>query len=362
MGRDEKSAGNASAVLRNTNIRAKLELPTPEDIKAKLQLTSDIKELVLDTRKTVSDIIHGVDSRYLVVVGPCSIHDPDAALDYAERLKKVIEQTSETLCIVMRAYFEKPRTSVGWKGFINDPHLDDSFEIAEGLYRARKLLLEINELGVPVGTEALDPITPQYLDDLISWYAIGARTVESQTHREMASGLSAPVGIKNGTDGNLEVMKNALLAVSNPHHFLGISENGRCTVYETRGNSAAHGILRGGKTPNFDPESMLEAEQCLSQVDVSSRLLVDCSHGNSNKQPEKQPEVIQSLLDQIENGDKNIAGFMIESNIYGGNQPLPEDLSTLKYGVSITDGCLGWEESEQLLYNIQECLRGTTQK
>ncbi|MCB0320408.1 MAG: 3-deoxy-7-phosphoheptulonate synthase [Bdellovibrionales bacterium] len=339
--------------IRNVNILSYEELPTPQEVRGALQPENPVVELVSNARATIADIFESRDVRYLVVVGPCSIHDQKAALEYAQKLAELAYQVRDSVFIVMRTYFEKPRTSVGWKGFINDPYLDDSFRISDGLYQARELLLKVSSYGIPVGTEALDPITPQYLDDLVSWYAIGARTVESQTHREMASGLSAPVGIKNGTDGGLDVMRNALVSVEKPHHFLGISESGRCTVFQTAGNPHAHGILRGGKVPNYDRESILAAQQVLEEAGLNPNLMVDCSHGNSNKDYRNQGTVVRNLLEQIKGGNRVIRGVMIESNLQPGQQPLSDSgLKGLEYGVSVTDGCIGWEETEQLIREI----------
>jgi 3-deoxy-7-phosphoheptulonate synthase len=285
-----------------------------------------------------------------VVVGPCSIHDTDTALDYARRLKVLADEISDAIVVVMRVYFEKPRTTTGWKGLINDPHLDDSFQIEEGLQKARALLLQIAELGLPTATEALDPISVQYLSDLISWYAIGARTTESQTHREMASGLSAPVGFKNGTDGSLDVAINALLSVSSPHSFLGIDPQGRCAITRTQGNRYGHVVLRGGGgKSNYDSVTVALCEQQLAAKNIPANLVVDCSHGNSNKDPALQPLVLHDCVHQILEGNRSIVGAMLESNIGWGNQKLTPDLSQLQYGVSITDACIDWPTTEKTL-------------
>jgi 3-deoxy-7-phosphoheptulonate synthase len=290
-----------------------------------------------------------------VVVGPCSIHDTDAAMDYARRLKALADELDDTLYIVMRVYFEKPRTTVGWKGLINDPHLDDSFKIEEGLHIGRKLLLDILELGLPTSTEALDPISPQYLQDLISWSAIGARTTESQTHREMASGLSSAVGFKNGTDGGLTVATNALNSVSKPHRFLGINRQGQVSVFTTKGNSYGHIVLRGGSAgPNYDSVHIRLCEEALEKAKLASNIMVDCSHANSSKKPELQPLVVENVANQLVEGNDSIVGLMIESNINAGNQSIPDNLGELHYGVSVTDGCIDWETTESCLRELQD--------
>ena len=329
--------------LENVNIVSRTLLPTPEEVHNELPLSSTAMETVVRGRKTVEDILSGKDHRVFVVLGPCSIHDEEAAIDYAKRLKALSDEVSDTLCLVMRVYFEKPRTRVGWKGFINDPDLDDSFKIEEGLRRGRKLLLEINELGVPTGTEALDPISPQYMSDLFSWTAIGARTTESQTHRELASGLSSPVGFKNGTDGSVTVAINALHSAAAKHHFLGLTKDGRAAVFHTKGNRFGHIILRGGEEPNYDSVHVAQVEKSLDQAKLPQNIMVDCSHGNSKKDYKLQPLVLRNCVDQIKNGNRSIVGFMLESNINEGNQSIPENLSELKYGVSVTDSCMNWE-------------------
>jgi len=292
------------------------------------------------------------------VVGPCSIHDPAAAMDYARRLKALADEVGDTLYIVMRVYFEKPRTTTGWKGLINDPHMNDSFDIDAGLRLARKLLTDINELGLPTGTEALDPISPQYLGDLISWSAIGARTTESQTHREMASGLSTPVGFKNGTDGSLTVAINALQSVSNPHSFLGIDQRGQVAVIRTRGNAYGHIVLRGGdKGPNYDSVTVALVEKELEKAKLPCNVVIDCSHANSNKDHNLQPLVMNDCVHQILEGNKSIVGVMLESNIGAGNQKLTTDLSQLKYGVSVTDACIDWETTEKVLRDARDKLK-----
>ena len=326
-------------------------------------MSESIHNTLVDSREVIEDILERRDHRIFVVVGPCSIHDPEAALDYARRLQALAEDVSDTIYIVMRVYFEKPRTTVGWKGLVNDPHLDDSSMIEEGLHIARKLLLDILDLGLPTSTEALDPISPQYLQDLISWTAIGARTTESQTHREMASGLSSAVGFKNGTDGGLIVATNALKSAAKPHRFLGINGQGQVSVFTTRGNPYAHIVLRGGSNgPNYDSVHIKLAEDALEKAGVSKNIMVDCSHANSNKEPELQPLVADNLCNQIIEGNQSIVGMMIESNIEAGNQSIPDDLSQLRYGVSVTDGCIDWPTTERCIRDMHDKLRGVLQE
>ena len=336
--------------IDNLNVVAQEPLPPPAELKARLPLSDRARETVESGRKAVQDILDGKDSRLLAVVGPCSIHDVDAAKDYASRLKALHDELAGELVIVMRVYFEKPRTTVGWKGLINDPYMDDSFDIEEGLTRARALLLHLAEIGLPAGTEALDPITPQYLGDLISWTAIGARTTESQTHREMASGLSTAVGFKNGTDGSLDVAINAMRSAANPHSFLGVTQaDGRSAVIRTAGNRYGHVVLRGGNQPNYDSVSIALCEKALDDAGLSTRLMVDCSHANSSKDPALQPLVMENLVNQVIEGNRSIVAVMIESHLGWGAQKLTEDLSSLEYGVSITDGCIDWDTTERVL-------------
>lgn len=342
--------------LNNINVEALELLPTPNQVRADLPLREDQAATVAAGRMKVRDILDGADPRKFVVVGPCSIHDLDAAREYAQRLRGLADRVSRTLLLIMRVYFEKPRTSTGWKGFINDPRLDDSFHIEEGLYKARKLLLELTDLGVLTGTEALDPIMPQYLGDLISWTAIGARTTESQTHREMASGLSTPVGFKNGTDGNIEVAINAIKSAASPHSFLGITMDGRSAVVRTRGNSFTHLVLRGGTQPNYDAASVARANARMAEAGLRQALVVDCSHANCDKRPELQPQVLDNCLEQILAGNRSLVGFMIESHLHAGNQPLRKDLRQLQYGISITDPCLDWATSEAMLIDADRKL------
>jgi len=347
-----------SAVTDNLNIASNEALITPEQLKSELPLAGAALESVQQARQTIFSILDRKDPRLFIVVGPCSIHDIDAAMDYAKRLQELAAKVEDTLYLVMRVYFEKPRTSIGWKGLINDPYLDDSFKIEEGLRKGRKLLLDIVELGLPTSSEALDPISPQYLQDVIAWSAIGARTTESQTHREMSSGLSSAIGFKNGTDGGLMVAVNAMQSVSNPHRFLGINELGQVSVVTTKGNPYAHVVLRGGGNgPNYDSVHVAQCEKALQDGGVNTNIMIDCSHANSSKDPYIQPLVLKDITHQILEGNKSIIGVMLESNINGGNQPIPKDLSQLKYGVSVTDGCMDWETTEKAILEMAEKLR-----
>ncbi len=341
------------AQLENLNIVAHEVLVTPEQLKAKLPVSEEVREHVQEAREAVCRVLDRTDHRLLLVIGPCSIHDVDAARDYARRLQALARELEDSLLIVVRAYFEKPRTTVGWKGLINDPHLDDTFCVAEGLEIARSLLLDIATLGLPLSTEALDPITPQYMQDLIVWSAIGARTAESQTHREMASGLSSVIGFKNGTDGSLDVAVNALQSVASPHRFLGISPSGQVAVLHTRGNAHAHIVLRGGSNgPNYSKDHIAACEAALREIHQTANIMVDCSHANSNKDHNRQIEVARNVASQITAGNQSIIGLMIESNIDEGNQPLTQDRTALRYGVSVTDACIGWEQTELLLREL----------
>ena len=344
--------------LQNVNVVSSDLLATPEEVKRRLPLTQRAADTVYRSREIVRAILERRDPRIFVVVGPCSIHDVNAAREYAGRLKRLSDAVDSTLLLIMRVYFEKPRTTVGWKGLINDPDLDDSFHIEKGIMLARELLLHVAELGLPAGTEALDPIMPQYLSELITWTAIGARTTESQTHREMASGLSTPVGFKNGTDGSLATSINALESVRHPHHFLGITQQGQSAVFRTRGNQHAHIVLRGGGgRVNYDAVSIALAERQLAQASLPANIVVDCSHGNSNKDPSVQPLVAENCITQVIDGNRSIVGLMLESHLKSGNQPIPKDLSTLEFGVSITDPCIGWESTEALLLKLHRSLQ-----
>jgi len=330
--------------FENLNVLSQHTLLPPSALHDAVPAGDRAMQTVSSARQTVARILKGQDKRLLVVVGPCSIHDIAAAMDYARRLKALADELSDQLFIVMRVYFEKPRTTVGWKGLINDPHMDDSFCIEEGLQLARKLLVDLNDMGLPCGTEALDPITPQYLGDLIAWSAIGARTTESQTHREMASGLSSPVGFKNGTEGDLGVALNAMLSAAQPHAFLGINGDGQVALTQTRGNAYGHLILRGGANPNYDSVSIAGAEAELAAARLPANIVVDCSHANSRKNHALQSLVLKDVVGQIVDGCKSIKGVMLESNLFEGNQK-PGQPKDLKYGVSITDACLGWDST-----------------
>jgi len=342
-------------VVDNINVESQEILITPEQLKKDVPMSDRAAQSIADSRETIRNILDGKDHRLFVVVGPCSIHDTEAAMDYAGKLQQLAEELKDTLFIVMRVYFEKPRTTVGWKGLINDPHLNDSFKIQEGLHIGRKLLLDIAELGLPTSTEALDPISPQYMQDCIAWSAIGARTTESQTHREMASGLSSSVGFKNGTDGGLEVAMNAIQSASKPHRFLGINGEGQVSVIRTKGNPYAHVVLRGGSNgPNYDSVHINLTEQALEKAGAAKNIMVDCSHANSNKNPELQPKVVDDVSNQIAAGNRSIVGLMIESNINEGNQSIPSDLSELTYGVSVTDGCIGWDTTVKSPHTLRE--------
>jgi 3-deoxy-7-phosphoheptulonate synthase len=334
--------------LENLRVVSQRALPPPSALHDEISASAAATQTVSTARRALADILDGRDPRLLVVVGPCSIHDPAAALEYARRLKALADELAGQMLIVMRVYFEKPRTTVGWKGLINDPLMDDSFHIEDGMRLARQLLVDINALGLPCGTEALDPITPQYLGDLIAWSAIGARTTESQTHREMASGLSSPVGFKNGTDGSLEVAINAMLSSSQPHAFLGINGDGQVAVTQTTGNPYGHLILRGGAVPNYDSVAVTEAVASLEAAKLPSNIVVDCSHGNSRKNHALQTLVLKDVVHQIVDGSKALKGVMLESNLFEGNQKLTA-LKDLRYGVSITDACLGWDTTAACL-------------
>ncbi|MDR2165447.1 MAG: 3-deoxy-7-phosphoheptulonate synthase [Zoogloeaceae bacterium] len=349
--------------LENLYISALDSMPTPRELHEKLPITPVAHKTVLRARKTLNAILDREDPRLFVVAGPCSIHDPVAGLDYARRLKALADELAETLFVIMRVYFEKPRTTVGWKGYINDPHMDDSFRVDVGMERARDFLLRVNDLGLATGTEALDPNSPQYLGDLIAWNAIGARTTESQTHREMSSGLSTPVGFKNGTSGDLAVAVNAILSASHPHAFLGVDADGRIAIVRTTGNPYGHMVLRGGDgKPNYDTVSIALAEEALRKAKLPANLVVDCSHANSHKKPEMQPLVLSDVASQILAGNRSIVGVMIESNLEAGNQPIPADLAQLKYGLSVTDACVDWATTEKMLRETAAQLRDVLPK
>ena len=347
-----------SQAVENFNIEPPVVLITPAELKREIPLSDKARAVISQGRKNIENILERKDHRLIVVVGPCSIHDLKAAHDYANRLKALEEKVGDTLLIVMRVYFEKPRTTTGWKGLINDPFMNDSFKITDGLHIGRQLLHDILEIGLPTATEALDPISPQYLQDLIAWSAIGARTTESQTHREMASGLSSSIGFKNGTDGSLTVAINALQSVSSPHRFLGINSDGNVAIVTTKGNPYAHVVLRGGNgKPNYDSVSVSICEQELVAAGIDANIMVDCRHANSNKDHNLQPLVLDNVANQIAEGNKSIIGVMIESNINAGNQKLSSNPDDMEYGVSVTDACIDWETTENTLVSMADKLR-----
>ena len=353
----------ADLPIDDLNVSSNETLITPDQLKREIPLTAAALATVSEGRQVIRNILDGKDHRLFVVVGPCSIHDLKAAHEYAERLKVLADKVSDSLFLVMRVYFEKPRTTVGWKGLINDPFMNDTFKIQEGLHISRQLLLDLAEMGLPLSTEALDPISPQYLQDLITWSAIGARTTESQTHREMASGLSSAVGFKNGTDGSLTVATNALMSVANPHRFLGIDQSGSVSIVETNGNNYGHVVLRGGGgKPNYDSVSVSLAEQALEKADLPNNIMVDCSHENSSKKPELQPLVMDNVTNQILEGNQSIIGLMVESNIKHGRQNIPANLDDLEYGLSVTDGCISWDETEQAIRKMRDKLKDVLPK
>ncbi len=346
--------------LSNTNILAEKNLISPDELRQRYPRSENCSQTVEAGRASVEAILDGQDKRLLAVVGPCSIHDVQTAKDYAHKLLALREKVSDRIEVVMRVYFEKPRTTVGWKGLINDPHLDDSFDIETGLSHARELLVWLAELGMPTGTEALDPISPQYLSDLFTWSAIGARTTESQTHREMSSGLSTAVGFKNGTDGNLEVAINAMQSAANPHSFLGIDSHGKATVLKTRGNAYGHVILRGGNQgPNYDSVNVSIVESALEKANLPKRIMIDCSHANANKDHKRQALVALNVAEQLSAGNESIIGIMLESHINAGNQSL-KDPKDLEYGVSITDACIDWDTTEELMLKLYDTLESRT--
>ncbi|WP_119155547.1 3-deoxy-7-phosphoheptulonate synthase [Caldimonas tepidiphila] len=342
-------------------IKAVNPLPPPEHLIRFFPIRgTSVETLVADTRQRIRNIMTGQDDRLLVIIGPCSIHDPKAALEYAARLKAQREKYADTLEIVMRVYFEKPRTTVGWKGLINDPYLDESYRIDEGLRIARQLLIDINRTGMPAASEFLDVISPQYIGDLIAWGAIGARTTESQVHRELASGISAPIGFKNGTDGNIRIATDAIQAAARPHHFLSVHKNGQVAIVQTKGNKDCHVILRGGKAPNYDAASVGAACEELAKSKLPATLMVDCSHANSSKQHERQLDVARDIADQIAHGSRQVFGVMVESHLQGGAQkfsPGKDDPAKLEYGRSITDACLAWDDSLQVLDVLSDAVK-----
>ena len=343
--------------INNVHVSSERVLITPDELAQELPISAEALQNIEHSRAIIGDIIHRRDHRLLVITGPCSIHDIDAAKEYAKKLKQLHESCKDTLYIVMRVYFEKPRTTVGWKGLINDPHLDGSFDIETGLRKARELLIWLAELELPVATEALDPISPQYLAELFSWSAIGARTSESQTHREMASGLSMPVGFKNGTDGSLGIAINALQSAASGHSFMGINKSGQVSIIKTQGNPDGHIILRGGKQPNYDSVCVAECKDELNSAGLTAGLVVDCSHANSSKDFRRQPLVAQNVVNQILEGNQSIIGIMLESHLHSGNQSSTnKSLQDLVFGVSITDGCIDWNTTEELVEHTREKL------
>jgi 3-deoxy-7-phosphoheptulonate synthase len=343
--------------LFDQNVDAYHLILTPEQLKRAYALSPRGEETIAGARQEIRDILDGRSSRKLYTVGPCSIHSIDEALEYARRLKLLAQQVRDDILVVMRAYMEKPRTTVGWKGLINDPYLNGTFDVEAGLAKARRLLVDLAEMGVPTATEALDPITYQYLSDLTAWASIGARTTESQTHRQMASGISAPVGFKNNTQGNIDVAVNAMRSAMTPHRFLGIDEDGRVAMVTTRGNPYGHVILRGGEEPNYDAASVDAAVQKLKGSGLRTKVVIDCSHGNSRKEYRNQPIAFRDVLSQMIAGNEHIAGLMLESNLEEGSQPITNDPSALKHGVSITDACIGWAQTEELVLEGYERLR-----
>ena len=355
------ASADRTSITDDERIKDITVLPPPEHLIRFFPISGTaVETLVAATRKRIQNIMNGKDDRLLVIIGPCSIHDPAAALDYAKRLKEQRDHYADTLEIVMRVYFEKPRTTVGWKGLINDPYLDESFRIDEGLRIARQLLIDINRLGLPAGSEFLDVISPQYLGDLIAWGAIGARTTESQVHRELASGLSAPIGFKNGTDGNIKIATDAIQAAAGGHHFLSVHKNGQVAIVQTQGNPDCHVILRGGKAPNYDAKSVESACQDLAKSGLPQTLMVDCSHANSSKQHQKQMDVAKDIAGQLAQGSTRIFGVMVESHLNAGAQkftPGKDSVADLQYGQSITDACLGWDESLSSLEALSQSVK-----
>ena len=352
----EKTSQTDDERIKDINV-----LPPPEHLIRFFPIRGTaVESLITDTRRNIHNIMAGEDDRLLVIMGPCSIHDPAAALEYARRLKVMRDKYADSLEIVMRVYFEKPRTTVGWKGLINDPYLDETFRIDEGLRIARQLLIDINRIGLPAGSEFLDVISPQYIADLISWGAIGARTTESQVHRELASGISAPIGFKNGTDGNIRIATDAIQAAARGHHFLSVHKNGQVAIVQTNGNKDCHVILRGGKAPNYDAESVGSACRDLEAAGLRPTLMVDCSHANSSKQHQKQIDVAADIANQIATGSRHVFGVMVESHLTAGAQkftPGVNPIAGLEYGKSITDACIGWDDSEQVLETLAQAVK-----
>ncbi len=348
--------------IKNLNIDSITHLETPKQFTDRLPLTAERAATVTRGRKEILDVVTGKDDRLLLIVGPCSIHDPKAGLEYAGRLKELADEVKDTVLVVMRVYFEKPRTTVGWKGLINDPHLDGTFDVANGLTTAREFLLQVLELGLPTATEWLDPITPQYLADTVCWGAIGARTVESQTHRQLASGMSMPIGFKNGTGGSIQIAVDAMTAAREPHVFLSVEDDGVVSIVKTNGNEGGHIVLRGGSSgPNYDPTAVARATGLLKAAGFESHLVIDCSHANSGKDHRRQPVVFRDILSQRTGGNDNIAGMMLESHLHGGSQKAGDDLSKLEYGVSITDACVDWDTTASLVREARTALAKTAE-
>jgi len=343
--------------LHNLHVRDIQPLVLPGELKRKYPLTEGLAEEVYQSRETIKKILRREDHRLLGIIGPCSIHDRDIAVEYAHKLKELAEKVKDQIFVVMRVYFEKPRTTIGWRGLIMDPFMDGSSEIGKGLEIARSIMIEIAQIGLPAGSEMLDPYVPQYIDDLVSWAAIGARTTESQTHRNMASGLSVPVGFKNSTSGSFEHAVNAMQSAIHPASFIGMDQNGNTCVFHTTGNDVCHLILRGGKNgPNYHEEDVENAEMMMKSADLLPSVMIDCSHANSGKRSLKQSRVLRSVTDQVTRGQNVISGFMLESNLFEGRQEIPEDLSQLKHGVSVTDECIGWEETEKIVLKAHKAL------
>ena len=338
--------------IHNTNIESETVITSPIDLRQKISVSDQGKMNILSSRKSVGEIFSGKDERLIVIVGPCSIHDIKAAKEYALKLKYLQKEVEKSIYIMMRVYFEKPRTTVGWKGLISDPDMDNSLDVEKGLRQGRELLVWLAEQGIPCATEALNPITPQYLADLISWCAIGARTTESQTHREMSSGLSMSVGFKNGTDGNLTMAINAIKACSSKQSFLGINDKGQISTFKAKGNKSSHIILRGGKRPNYDQTAVSECEKLLRENGLAERIMIDCSHDNSNQDYRNQGKVIENIKSQIISGNRSIFGVMLESNLYPGKQKILDNKDDMQYGVSVTDGCISWDETDSLIKSL----------
>jgi len=342
--------------IHNKNIESETVITSPIGLRQLISVSEQGKENILSSRKTVEDIFLGNDGRLIVIVGPCSIHDIKAAKEYALKLQSLQKEVEKSIYIIMRVYFEKPRTTVGWKGLISDPDMDNSLDVEKGLRQGRELLVWLAEEGIPTGTEALNPITPQYLADLISWCAIGARTTESQTHREMSSGLSMPVGFKNGTDGNLTMAINAIKACSSKQSFLGINDQGQISTFKAKGNKSSHIILRGGAQPNYDKDAVANCEKLLKENGLSERIMIDCSHDNSNQDYRNQGKVVEDINSQLLSGNKSIFGVMLESNLFSGKQKILENKNDMQYGVSVTDGCIDWKETEEVIRGLSKTI------